>query len=166
MKELNCLQKRALNVLAEILSPTGEKEKRTTRLLPCPDSDAAPIELGLRELKWAEGWAFDVGCSFASRLDILYSDRKKDGLSKKVWTQGKNFDLSSCSFHGQGNFSGVVIQVKERHGASGEIPPMCLILIYRLDGGKYVLIRQEFVEETELLKMLISGLPAEWLKSD
>lgn len=114
----------------------------------------------------AEDWAFDVGCSFANRIDILYSDRKKDGFSKKVWTQGKNFDLSNCSFHGQGDFSGVVIQVKERRGASGEILPTCLIAISRLAGEKYVLLRQEFIEEAELLKMLISGLPAEWLKND
>lgn len=166
MGELNRFQKRSLNLLAEILGTTGEKEKRTTRLLPCPNSDTAPIEFGIRELKWAEGWAFEVGCSFASRLDILYSDRKKDGFSKKIWTQGNHFDLSSCSFHGQEKFSGVVIQVKERRGASGDLPPMCLIWISRLNDGKYELLRQEFVEETELLKMLISGLPAEWLKKD
>lgn len=53
MEELSRLQKRSMDLLAEILNPSGEKEKRTTRLLPCPDSDAAPIELGLRDLKWA-----------------------------------------------------------------------------------------------------------------
>ena len=147
---MNELQERALALLDELLkAPEG---KRTTRLLPCPQSDGEPIRQGLRELSWSEGWAFDVQSSMASRLDIQYGERVIDKKKVSVHTQGAAFD---CTFHARE--APEVLQVTEWHPKTGDTPTTCLVSVYKEQEGKLIFERKEEMTDIGLLKILICG---------
>ena len=150
---MNELQERALALLDELLqAPEG---KRTTRLLPCPQSAGEPIHQGLRELSWSEGWAFDVQSSMASRLDIQYGERVIDKKKVSVHTQGAAFDFSDCTFHARE--APEVLQVTEWHPKTGDTPTTCLVSVYKEQEGKLIFERKEEMTDIGLLKILICG---------
>lgn len=152
---MNNFQKRAIDLLDEIMkAPEG---KRTTRLLPCPQSDEEPIKQGLSECSWSEGWAFNVPSTMASRLDIQYSKRKEKSLTIRIWTQGSNFDLSNCTFHGQNEHKNKALQVLEWHNGGQDTPSNCIVSFYNIENGAYSFQRQEAMTVLDLIKMLICG---------
>lgn len=153
---MNEFQKRALDLLDELLAAPATK--RFTRLLPCPQSDSGAIEKGLRDLPWSEGWAFDVQDSMASRLDILYTPRSVQGQKTALWTQGKNFDFSNTTFHGQGEHAGTALQVLEWRLKKGDAPSSGIVSVYSVEGERYEFKRSEQMMDVELLRVLISGL--------
>lgn len=152
---MNAFQKRALDLLEEILA--AAEGKRTTRLLPCPQSDEAPIGAGLRECSWSEGWAFNVPDSMAKRLDIQYGERVVNKRKTALWTQGTNFDFSNCTFHGKDEHKNIVLQVVEWFSLNKENSANCVVSVYSVKNNALSFERKESMGAVELLKTLILG---------
>jgi hypothetical protein len=88
------MNKKALDLLHKLTKPEGKRKIRSPELLKSPDSNDP-------------NWFFELPPGFNSALDITQTERKIDGKSQLVWTQGSAFSFqagdtlySHCNVYG------------------------------------------------------------------